>query len=82
MIHDSVIPTSRTRPLQYRKIWKKLLLLEITVSRDGQKLWRSVFGSLLALGGIFILFGLALPREREADFTPYFALYLLFFFGF
>lgn len=75
------VATCHTAPLQFRKIWKKLFLLEISTSDDGQKLWRSVFGSLLAVGGIFILFGFTAPPSRLAAFLNYFAVYILILFG-
>ncbi len=56
-------------------------MLEVTSSADGQQLWRSILGSLLALGGVFVAFGLTLPEERQADFIPYLDLYVVLFFA-
>lgn len=57
-------PTSRLLPLQFRKIWKKLFLLEVSASPDGRKLWRSMFVSLLVLAGVYSLLGwVSTPRE-------------------
>lgn len=57
------IPTSRIYPLQFRKIWKKIILLEFSPSRDGQKLWRSVFLSLFAIAGLYAAIGVMFSKE-------------------
>jgi putative membrane protein len=67
------IPTSRIYPLQYRKIWKKLILLELSSTPDGQKLWRSVFLSLLTLGGVYAVVGFLVPTANEMNWTAYLA---------
>jgi len=61
------IPTYKLFPIQYRKILKKLLLLEVGVSLQGRKLWRSVFGTMLSLIGIYILIGLVTDNKTEDE---------------
>jgi membrane protein YdbS with pleckstrin-like domain len=70
------IPTSSIYPLQYRKIWKKLLTLEVTATAQGRKLWRQVFGSVLALGGVAILIGVSTPGRDAASVTGFLAPFL------
>jgi membrane protein YdbS with pleckstrin-like domain len=78
------IPTSKIYPLQYRKIWKKLLVLEISATSQGRKLWRQVFGSLVALGGVYGVVGLMTPTVQSrglfALLSPLFAMFLALLF--
>ncbi|KKU48847.1 hypothetical protein A3E96_04045 [Candidatus Uhrbacteria bacterium RIFCSPHIGHO2_12_FULL_46_13] len=67
------IPTSRICPLQYRKIWKKLLVLEISPSPQSQKMWRSIFVSLLSLAGLYIVLGLATSSVKPLDWSVFLA---------
>ena len=71
--HPKHIPTSRLHPLQYRKIWKKLLVLEISSNPQSQKMWRSIFVSLLALVGMYIVLGITLPTKTAIDWPVFLA---------
>jgi len=67
------IPTSRIYPLQFRKIWKKLLLLELSATPGGQKMWRSIFLSLLALGGLYAAVGFLTPADESINWVAFLA---------
>ena len=67
------IPTSRLYPLQYRKIWKKLLVLEISPSPQSQKMWRSIFVSMISLAGLYIVLGLSVSTRQPIDWPVFLA---------
>jgi len=71
--HPKHIPTCRLYPLQYRKIWKKLFVLEFSYSQESQKMWRSIFVSLLALVGFYVVLGLALPTRDDFEWSRFMA---------
>lgn len=56
-------------------------MLEISSSADAQQMWRSIFATLIALGGIFLAFAFLFPVQDPQMFLPYFAIYILFFAG-
>lgn len=50
-------PICRVYPLQFRKIWKKLLALEIgRGGTESRKMWRPVVNSLILLTGVVLVF--------------------------
>lgn len=67
------IPTSRIYPLQFRKIWKKLLALELSPTAAGRKLWRQVLGTLVVLGAVYTLIGVTVPERQPGDFLRFLA---------
>lgn len=71
--------TSSLYPLQFRKVWKKLILLEIAADPKSRGMWRSIFSSLFAVAMLYVLLGYGVaPRPPEnalVFFAPVLALF-------
>lgn len=61
------VPTCRIYPLQFRKIWKKIIVIDLAATPQGKKLWRSIILSILALGGVYTVLSLATPRATPLN---------------
>ncbi|MFA5954365.1 MAG: PH domain-containing protein [Patescibacteria group bacterium] len=75
------VPTCRIYPLQYRKIWKKLLTFEVGAGDSTRKILRPVFGTLFSVTGIFVLIILTTPTQGTVNFVALLAPLLAVFFG-
>jgi membrane protein YdbS with pleckstrin-like domain len=70
-------PTSRVYPILYRKIIKKILVIEVAVTDEGRRAWRSIFGAIILMGALFVLVGMNVSPDVQGQFNQVFAIYLL-----
>ena len=75
--HPGHIPTSKIYPLQYRKILKKLLVMEVSASDEGRRMWRTLIGIIFLMGLLFIAVGNSVGQESEQQFNAVFTIYFL-----
>ena len=75
------VPTSRIYPLQFRKIWKKLLTLEMGVGKEAHRMWRSIFGTLFIVAAIFALIVASTPQQVAPNYLVLLIPFAAVFFG-
>jgi membrane protein YdbS with pleckstrin-like domain len=60
------VPTSQLYPLMFRKIIKKILVLEVSVTDEGRRIWRSLLGAVALMGILFLAIG-TIVRPQDQD---------------
>lgn len=71
------VATSQKYPVKYRKIIKKLLVMEVSATDEGHRVWRSVIGVFILLGAFFVLLGYNAGPAQFPAFINFFGTYVL-----
>lgn len=71
------IPTSRIYPLEYRKMFKKFFLMEVSVTDEGHRMWRRILGAILSMGALLYVVGFTVSPSQRAAYADFFVSYIL-----